>query len=311
MVLRKVIKFGRSSFVISLPSSWVSRNKISKGDVIDVIEEPGSLIIEATETLQKTPRREIIIKIKNEKEIKSRIVSAYVNNYDRIILSSPKMSDHATKIRYISAGLMGLEVLEETENKIIIEDYTNLKHININSTLKRMQRTLESMMADSLKFMDGKPTEDMIFNKEADLNKLTFFLFKILKKALRPRNMKLLQLKPQELIRTWEAVIFIENVGDQVKRATRFAEGKTQNKELIPLMKETYDHFNQAMKAYFSNDGDLALEVTMNKRRIPDLGDKLFEKLKDPEYMAVIQKLNNINSNSRVLANCVLRFESD
>ncbi|MBS3134491.1 AbrB/MazE/SpoVT family DNA-binding domain-containing protein, partial [Candidatus Woesearchaeota archaeon] len=38
---RNLIKFGNSSFVISLPKDWIDRNKLKKGDAI-FIEQNGS-----------------------------------------------------------------------------------------------------------------------------------------------------------------------------------------------------------------------------------------------------------------------------
>ena len=103
MGLRRVIKFGRSSYVLSLPSSWISRNKIVKGDFLEVIEEPGTLIIEAKTADHVENKKEITIFIKDEKEIKAKIVSIYVNNYDIIQIVSPNIAKYSKIIRSLSS----------------------------------------------------------------------------------------------------------------------------------------------------------------------------------------------------------------
>jgi len=311
MGLRRVIKFGRSSYVLSLPSSWISRNKIVKGDFLEVIEEPGTLIIEAKTADHVENKKEITIFIKDEKEIKAKIVSIYVNNYDIIQIVSPNIAKYSKIIRDLIRSFMGLEVVEETEKKIIIQDFFDIKNINIHETMQRFNRTLKMMMEDSIAFMQGKDTYDLIFNKEEDLNRLTFMLFKVLKKALRPKNMEILKLSPQEIIRNWEAVLFIERVGDEIKRIVRDAVELKNNVKLIELMQMVYDQYNNAMTAYFKNDIELALIVTLNKRKIPEKADALLSMLNDKQYAKIISKIIAIHSYSRTLANCVLRFESD
>ena len=178
MGFRKVIKFGRSSFVVSLPTTWVERNNISKGDNIEVIEEPGVLIIEAQGTKQEE-KKEITIQIESQKEIKAQMVSAYVNNYDLITLTSSDLVKHSSHIRELSNIFIGLEIVEETAKRIVLQDFMNIKNTNINEILKRFDRTLKAMMQDALSFVNGKNTYSLVFNKEEDINRLTFFLFKV------------------------------------------------------------------------------------------------------------------------------------
>src|SRR3989344_3681096 len=64
---RKIIKFGNSSHVISLPSSWVKENNLSKGDIV-FIEKNGNnelIILPRKDVLshEKLPPQEVISRI--------------------------------------------------------------------------------------------------------------------------------------------------------------------------------------------------------------------------------------------------------
>ncbi len=45
MEYRKLISFGKSSFVVSLPKSWVTQNKMKKGDLVYFEDSGVNLLI--------------------------------------------------------------------------------------------------------------------------------------------------------------------------------------------------------------------------------------------------------------------------
>ena len=53
MEYRKLISFGKSSFVVSLPKSWIKQNKLKKGDLIHFEDEGNNLVIKKKEEESK------------------------------------------------------------------------------------------------------------------------------------------------------------------------------------------------------------------------------------------------------------------
>ena len=45
MDYRKIISFGKTSFVMSIPKSWVIKNGLKKGDLVSLEENEGNLIM--------------------------------------------------------------------------------------------------------------------------------------------------------------------------------------------------------------------------------------------------------------------------
>ena len=51
MEFRKLISFGKSSYVVSLPKAWVVQQKLKKGDLIAVDEAGPKLILSKNKLL--------------------------------------------------------------------------------------------------------------------------------------------------------------------------------------------------------------------------------------------------------------------
>src|SRR3989344_5322393 len=81
---RKIIKFGNSSFVLSLPIDWIKKNSLGKGDLVSISENINNeLVLSASSKEKSVQRKEIVIDINNKdlSRIKREIVSAYLNSY--------------------------------------------------------------------------------------------------------------------------------------------------------------------------------------------------------------------------------------
>ena len=84
--IRKLISFGKGSFVISIPKGWVTKNRLKKGDLISLNDEGYELVISSNSTTNSQDQKEISIQTagKPMDHIKTEIVSAYLNCFDTI-----------------------------------------------------------------------------------------------------------------------------------------------------------------------------------------------------------------------------------
>ena len=101
MEYRKLIKFGNSSHIISLPNSWVRKNKLKKGALI-YFEENGNGEIVLTPELKKEENKisEITINITNKpiQTIEREIMNGYINNYDTLNIVGDIKSSFCAKL---------------------------------------------------------------------------------------------------------------------------------------------------------------------------------------------------------------------
>ena len=84
MEFRKLIRFGKSSYVISLPKKWVEKNKLEKGNTIS-LEFKGKDILVSPKTESKEFFAKIKIDFRDYPLITHRALSAlYKAGYDDI-----------------------------------------------------------------------------------------------------------------------------------------------------------------------------------------------------------------------------------
>jgi phosphate uptake regulator len=168
---RKVQKTGGSTFIISLPIDWVKRHNIDKnykGYTLGLISQPdGNLMI------TPNPKSEEIVKVKefdvdNIKDYNflfRLLVGAYIMGYTKIILTSSRRYEPFIRDCIVSftKTAIGMEIIEETNQKIVVKDLLNPKEMPFEHTIKRMYILVESMHEDSI---EALTTQDKILAEE-------------------------------------------------------------------------------------------------------------------------------------------------
>ena len=278
MEYRKLISFGKSSFVISLPKAWLQKNKLKKGEVIYITEEANNLMISPNMQEGEPEEREMVIDTEGKSidDIKREITSLYIANFGTLIITGKDLSDKAKKIRNILQNLMAFEIMEQTSNKIIAKDFLDIKSISIPQLIKKMDIITRAMMDDSKNTLSDDKTEN-IFHRDEDVNRLSHMLNKVIRKAFRNSSVaKTLKMDSLKLLANWWAIICIEKVADEAKRiAEALSEiSKKKNpkpefrRDLIKLYSEVQEFYTDMMKAFFDFDAQAAFDIAQKKYAI-------------------------------------------
>ena len=82
MEYRKIQVTGDSTYIISLPKTWVKKNKLDKGDVLSVVEKGDEVVLR----LKDEKEKEFEVKIQtSDAEFLSRLlITKYIQGYDTI-----------------------------------------------------------------------------------------------------------------------------------------------------------------------------------------------------------------------------------
>ena len=98
--VRKLISFGKGSYIVSMPKSWIEKNNLKKGDLISVSDDGFELILTANHHHKNTESKEITIESigKNLDLLEAEIVSSYLNGYDTINILFDTNTKDITKI---------------------------------------------------------------------------------------------------------------------------------------------------------------------------------------------------------------------
>ena len=283
MDVRKLISFGKNSHIVSLPKSWVDRNKLKKGDLISIHEISEGLILKTGHREIKEEPRSIVINAEDKdiRLVKAEIITAYLNSYDTIEIISKKLDTNATQIKDVLMDLAGLEILEQTTNRFVAKDLININEISIKSIIRRMDIITRSMIEDAIKCVDASSDPESIHQRDADVNRLHFLAYRVIRKALSdPRIAEAIKRNPLQLQCDESIIMRIEKVADRQKRIARYVKGTHLSGEELEKLKKIYSTIQQAyldvMKAYYNNDIQLAYKVELsNRERINACNDFL------------------------------------
>ncbi|MDI6690692.1 MAG: phosphate uptake regulator PhoU [Candidatus Bathyarchaeota archaeon] len=156
MESRKVQKVGYSTMTVSLPSEWVKQNNIKLGDLIFLMpERDGTLKILPSEIAQKEEAEEYIINADacDEKGMLERIiVGSYILGRDviRVTSSSRIRKAHVDEIRRIVRKLIGLGILEETPNNILLQCSVDPAKFKLNMLIRRLSLIASTIFSEAM-----------------------------------------------------------------------------------------------------------------------------------------------------------------
>jgi len=297
---RKLISFGKSSYVISLPKNWIDKNKLLKGSLISVNEDMENLILSPKISEEKKEVKEIIINVdgKNFNQIRREIIPAYINNYHVINLVGKELKDKAAEVRDILHNLMALEIMEQTSERIVAKDFVNMEKVNIINLIRKMDIMARAMLED-LNFSTSIHYEN-IAHRDEDVNRITFLLFRAIKFAMsNPNMMKEYKSTPVKLLGYWNIISAIEKISDEIKRVARLShEVKLQKEmkdELNDIVSDIKKSFTTIMKALYNEDKELAYKVSHSKKQVIKKCDEFYAKYWKKEYVPnVVEKFKNM-----------------
>ena len=268
MEYRKLIKFGNSSHVISVPNEWLKKNKLTKGDTIFLEENGHSELIlmpEKRELIEEP--KTVVIDTTNKTliEIKREIVAAYINDINTIKLTGSEIINKLKDIRAILDNLVAIEIIEQTSEKIVAQDFLKIKDTSLEKVVRRVDTIIRNMMID-INLKNKNDVYESIISRDADINKLTFLAYRVIKKAFKNQSVaEEMNLSYTDLLNYYIIVQQLEELGDALKRVARtlrsFSANKPQLEDIGKLYAALKDGYEKLMKSYHTKDITLARTV--------------------------------------------------
>lgn len=250
MSTRKLILFGKNSYIISLPKEWTERNKLSKGSDVNVDEQFGNIIISpAGREIQQELRIKKINCDEAPRKVGREIIAAYINNYNMIEVSGQTIKNHIKEIEEVTHSLVALEIMEQTPKKVIIKDFLNTQDISMENIIKRMDIIIRAMLTEVQESFDNSEKLDLD-KRDIDVNRLFYVGQKLLNKLLdNPQMSKNLNMHIQDSVFYWQILDSLEKIADQQKRIVRNI--NVLGKDCAPV-KPIKELFELLIKEYLS-----------------------------------------------------------
>jgi phosphate uptake regulator len=166
METRKVQLAGGSTFTVSLPKQWASEHNIEAGDQLRLYpHEDGSLVVRGEDDPDSESSETTAAKVPTDHRSRTdiaRIVQAlYSVGFDASTLTGFDSTDTRTRrtISAVARRLIGLEVVEETENRMTLRTLLNPTDVSIRQTVIQLQLVALSMQHDAVTALERGDTE--------------------------------------------------------------------------------------------------------------------------------------------------------
>ncbi|MFB6187689.1 MAG: AbrB/MazE/SpoVT family DNA-binding domain-containing protein, partial [Halobacteriaceae archaeon] len=146
MEQRKVQVTGGSTYTVSLPKSWANQNDIEAGSEIAFFPDKDSLLLSTPTQDEKTEGSLDISDLEGE-SLKRAVMTMYVSGFDILNLEADRISAYQRRvIREAAQSLVGLEVIEETSTRVVIQDLLDSSELSIHNAVRRMRLIALSML---------------------------------------------------------------------------------------------------------------------------------------------------------------------
>jgi phosphate uptake regulator len=193
---RRIQKTGGSTFIISLPKSWVVGRGLGAGDVLLFTPRPdGSLTLFPDESPRPEGlKRTVLVSNDDEEQHLFRLlVAEYIAGAPLLELKTPGRMSAKTRdvVRGFAQRMIGPEILEETADAVVLQDVVGTNPLPIPSVIRRMHQMVRAMQSDAMtafKTNDVSIATDVI-ERDWEVDRLHWFVQKQVTTALRDARM--------------------------------------------------------------------------------------------------------------------------
>jgi len=272
---RKVQVTGGSTYTVSIPKGWATDNGVSAGSEVAFYPEGDSLFMTPRTGDERTEGTLDVGDLTGEELVRA-VMTMYVSGFDVIALESARITTGQRRtIREATQSLVGLEVLEETRDRVVIRDLLDSSELSINNAVTRMRLIALSMLEDAVTALidlDDDLARDVI-QRDDDVDRLWMVVSRIFRATLRsPRAAEELGVPREACFDYQSAARQLERIADH---ATKIAHLSLEFDEPLPEdVREALDSLHGdaaavvdvAMDALFLDESDEATQQA-NKAR--------------------------------------------
>ncbi len=206
-----------SSFLITLPKDWVTRQGLGKGKSVDVTEREDGCLIIYPRLLEGGERKSTDIHI--EDNLRWAITSKYLLGFDeiRIFGDHPITNSQRNEIKQIIKRFVALEVTDEEEDFLVLQCLVDPSTLPVSKAMRRMNLITSRMLRDATVayFTGNRETAEEIIARDDEVDRLFFLIVRELRCAIQyPGMSEKMGITPVEALDFRLAAQYIERIAD-------------------------------------------------------------------------------------------------
>jgi len=286
-IKRKVIQLAGKTLVVSLPSKWVKKYGIKKGDELEV-KDNSSNIVFTTKSVAGIKKTSIDITDSNERTIRWLLSSLHKKGYDEIELFYENKNKTRVIQELIKDLFVGFAIVHQSNKRCVLRAISQERDNEFDNILRRAWRVTISLADSTLEYLQEgrqKQIKELIALEKTN-NQLTNFCERLLNKKGHADHTKTCFY----YVIAWN----LEKVCDDYKYICETLEdAKTKiNKDSMNYLKETNEFLRAYYDTFYSFDIKKLNDLTEKKKKLIEKGHRLISLKKGPEA-AMINYLTN------------------
>ncbi|BAI61956.1 putative phosphate transport system protein [Methanocella paludicola SANAE] len=297
METRKVQLTGGTTLIVSLPKSWVNKVNLSAGDEVTLKpQSDGSLSLRTRTAPEIHNTKLIYIEGKDGDNLVREVIAAYIAGYTSIELKANKiLSKQRDVVRKTVNMLIGPEIIEETLDKIVLQDILNPAELSVKKSIRRMHMITRAMQENAIRALKEKDFDlaKDVMDRDSEVDKLYLLVSKQFRMVMRDISIAdKFDMSMEEHLDMRLASTSLERIGDH---ATKICNSVVQigDKEVPADIVRAIDDMNM-----------LSLKI------VDDATDALFKKNIELANTTFARR-DDLNKRIRVSEESVLGLKSD
>jgi phosphate uptake regulator len=179
-VERKVQLAGNSTFVVSLPKEWALEQDLESGMSMHIYPHEDRVVASAEAIPDQDRCATIDATVAGGETVVRRVRAAYAVGCDRITITGSDELDPAQRraLDRIIGRLVGVEILEDTGDRLVVQDLLDVTDISIPQTVVQTRQLAAEMHADALSALcrDDDELARRVIDRDDDVDRLFSFV---------------------------------------------------------------------------------------------------------------------------------------
>ncbi len=274
METRKVQLTGGSTFTVSLPKEWAMRNGIGAGSTLSFVDNGETLTV-TTRQEEGRSHGELDISDLTGDHLTRSVMTMYVSGFDVITLKSDRISaTQRQAIRTATQNLIGVEVLEETADRVVIQDLLDSSELSVTNAVERMHLIADSMLADALSAVieNNDDLANDVIERDDDVDRLWLVVSRIFRGTLRsPTASPDLGISREDCFDYHSTARQLERIGDHAAKISNLSKKLEDIPQPVIESLQTFHEavvevVSGAIEALLENDSDRSSQLAHQSR---------------------------------------------
>lgn len=274
MESRKVQRTGGSTFTVSLPKDWATDQDLTPGDELVFYQDGDELLVSPTREADRSEGELDVSGLTGERLV-SAVMTMYVSGFDVIVLTGESFdAEQRQTIREAAHGLVGVEVLEESDDRVVIQDLLDSAELSIHDAVTRMRLIARSMLEDAVQaaITNDDDLAASVIQRDDDVDRLWFVVSRTFRATIRsPRASEELGLPREVCFDYHSSARQLERIADHAAKISQLSMNLGAIDEdvadaLTELLADALAVVDTAMEAIFAEDSAVSTERAHDAR---------------------------------------------